>query len=248
MFHTSIRQGLVLIAVGLFAASCAPAQTAAPSANNAAPATQATVALTPTAAPQNSSPTSIPADSSSSGNTIRLVAVPGKSEARYRVREQLANIALPSDAIGKTNAISGAIIGKTDGTIVSSDSKFVVDLSTLQSDRSQRDNFLKRSVLQTDKYPNATFVPTKVEGLPLNIPPASNVSFKLTGDLTIRDVTKPVTWDVTCQSQGNQGTCHASTSFTFEDFNITQPSVPVVLSIQNHITLETDVDLQPANG
>jgi polyisoprenoid-binding protein YceI len=248
LFHTSIRQGLVLIAVGLFAASCAPAQTAAPSANNAAPAAQATVALAPTAVPQNSSPTSIPANSSSSDNTIRLVAVPGKSQADYRVREQLANVSLPSDAVGKTNAISGAIVGKADGSIVSSDSKFVVDLSTLQSDRSQRDNFLKRSVLQTDKYPDAVFVPTKVEGLPLTMPPASNVSFKLTGDLTIRDVTKPVTWDVTCQSQDSQGTCHATTSFTFEDFNLTQPRVSVVLSIQDHITLETDVDLQPANG
>lgn len=250
LFHSSIRQGLVLLAIGigLFAASCAPAQTAAPSGNNSAPATQATVALAPTAAPQNSSPASVPANSSNSDNTIRLVAVPGKSQANYRVREQLANVALPSDAVGKTNAISGAIVGKTDGTIVSSESKFVVDLSTLQSDRSQRDNFLKRSVLQTDKYPNAVFVPTKVEGLPLNMPPAGNVSFKLTGDLTIRDVTKSVTWDVTCQSQGNQGTCHATTSFTFEDFNITQPRVPLVLSIQDHITLETDVDLQPANG
>jgi polyisoprenoid-binding protein YceI len=103
-------------------------------------------------------------------------------------------------------------------------------------------------VLQTDKYPNAVFVPTKVEALPLSLPPASNVSFKLIGDLTIRDVTKPVTWDVTCESQGNQGTCHATTSITFGDFNITQPRVPLVLSIQDHITLETDLDLQPANG
>lgn len=249
MFHTLIRQSFVLIAVGLFAASCAPAQTAAPSANSgAAPAAQATVAFAPTAAPEESSPTSVPANSSSSVDSVRLVVVPGKSEARYRVREQLANVSLPSDAIGSTNAITGAIVGKTDGTIVSSESKFVVDLSTLQSDRSMRDNFLRRNVLQTDRYPNAVFVPTQVEGLPLSLPPASNVSFRLIGDLTIRDVTKPVTWDVTCASQGNQGTCHATTSFTFGDFNITQPRVPLVLSIQDHITLETDLDLQPASG
>ncbi len=249
MSHTSIRHGLVLIAIGLFAASCAPAQTAPSTNNTGAPgAAPATVAPAPTTASQSSSPTAIAADTSSSGNTIRLTAVPGKSQARYRVREQLASVSLPSDAVGSTNAISGAIVGKTDGTIVSSESKFVVDLSTLQSDRSQRDNFLRKSVLQTDQYPNAVFVPKQVQGLPLNLPPSSNVSFKLIGDLTIRNVTKPVTWDVTCQSQGNQGTCHATTSFTFEDFNITQPRVSVVLSIQDHITLEADVDLQPATG
>ncbi len=192
-------------------------------------------------------PTALPAGSASA-QTIRLTAVPGKSQARYRVREQLAQVSLPSDAIGSTNAISGTIVGKTDGTIVSSESKFTVNLGTLQSDRSQRDNFLRRNVLQTDRYPNAVFVPTKVEGLPLTLPPATSVAFKLTGDLTIRDVTKPVTWDVTCQAQGNLGTCHATTSFAFGYFGIDRPQVPVVLSIEDHITLEVEVELQVANG
>jgi polyisoprenoid-binding protein YceI len=127
---------------------------------------------------------------------------------------------------------------------VSSESKFVVNLASLKSDRSQRDNFIKRGVLQTDQYPTAVFVPTQVTGLPSTLPSSGIVSFKLTGDLTIRDVTKPVTWDVTANVQGNDVTGQATTNFKFEDFSLTQPKVPVVLSVEDNIKLELDMDLQ----
>ena len=39
----------------------------------------------------------------------------------------------------------------------------------------------------------------------------------------------------------------AKTSFKFEDFNLTQPRVPVVLSIEDNITLEMDVAIVPGN-
>lgn len=237
-----IRKGLILGALMILASGCASTQPAP------AP-TIAPVSVAPTAAPapssSSSSAASVSAGNPASGsNVIRLVAVPSKSEARYRVREQLASLSLPSDAIGKTNAISGTIVGKTDGTIVSSDSKFVVDLRTLVSDRSQRDGFLQSNVLQTSRFPNAVFVPTQTQGLNSPVPTSGQATFKLIGDLTIRDVTKPVTWDVTCKGEGNEGTCQATTNFTFEYFNITQPRVPVVLSVVDNIVLELDIDLQ----
>ncbi len=241
MSNRHIRFAIIPIATILLVTGCSlveaaqpapPAQPAQPNAGNS---------TAPTTAP-STSPTLAP--SASSGDTIQLNLIPGKSEARYRVREQLANVSLPSDAIGRTQSITGQIVGKTDGSIVSANSKFVVDLSTLKSDRSQRDNFLRQNVLETNQYPDATFVPTKVEGLPLTIPPASNVSFKLIGNLTIRNVTKPVTWDVTCKTANNQGTCTATTSFKFNYFGLTQPRVPVVLSVEDNIKLEVDVNLQ----
>ena len=154
---------------------------------------------------------------------------------------------MPGDAVGKTSDISGQIVGKTDGSILAADSKFVVNLTTLQSDQSMRDGFIQRSVLNTGQFPNATFVPTSATGLPTTLPPTGEVSFQLTGDLTIRDVTKAVTWDATCQpTSATQGTCHARTTFTFADFKLEQPRVPRVLSIADDIILEVDVTLQVA--
>jgi polyisoprenoid-binding protein YceI len=160
------------------------------------------------------------------------------------VREQLARLDLPGDAIGKTNAVSGSITVNPDGTIDSANSKVVVDVTTLQTDSSMRDNYVRRNILQTDQYPQIVFVPTEVSGLPAALPQSGNVSFKVTGNLTIRDVTKPVTWDVIGSINNGEATGTATTSFTFEDFNLSQPKVPVVLSVVDKITLNVTVAFQ----
>ena len=124
----------------------------------------------------------------------------------------------------------------------------MVDLSTLQTDQNMRDNFVRRNVLHTDQYPNAVFVPTQVTGLASPLPSSGPVNFQLTGNLTIQNVTKPVTWDVTGTIQGDQATGTATTSFTFEDFNITQPRVSVVLSVVDKINLQLDITLQRSSS
>jgi len=243
MFFALVILGLVT-GCSTAGASSATA-TVAPIAQSSSSSAVAAATTTIPASSSASASSSAIAVPSASGDTIKLVAVPGKSQAGYRVREQLANVAFPTDAVGTTNSITGTIVGKTDGTLVSSDSKFVVDLSTLKSDQEQRDNFIRRSTLQTNQYPTATFVPTSASGLPTTVPSSGSVAFTLTGNLTIRDVTKPVTWDVTCQPQSaTEGTCNATTTFKFEDFGMTVPRVFTVLSIVDSIKLEVTVDLQ----
>lgn len=209
------------------------------------PATSARVspiaAATPTAAPKPNVGVTLPA---SPDELVRLAVVPEQSEARYRAREQLVRLPLPSDAIGVTKSITGTIVGKRDGTIVSSLSKISVDLRTLQSNERQRDNFLRQNVLQTDRYPYAEFVPIAAPGLPLSPPESGAAEFQLIGDLTIRNVTKRVTWNVKGNVVGDEATVQANTSFTFSFFNLTQPQVPVVLSIVDNIRLEVDLRLR----
>src|SRR4029079_202734 len=98
------------------------------------------------------------------------------------------------------------------------------------------------------KYPAAVFVPTSVSGLPSPLPTAGDVTFQLTGDLTVHGVTKSVTWDVTATAtDGNDLAGPATTSFTLADFWLTQPRVPVVLSVEDTIRLELDFHLIKAN-
>lgn len=224
----------VVLALSIVACATSPTPTPQPT---AAP----TKATAPTPVPPTAAPTQA---ASASGDTVKLVMVPGKNEARYRVREQLANVSLPNDAVGATKEITGTIVGKLDGTIVSAQSKFRVDMRTLKSDRDQRDNFLRRNVLETDKYPFAEFVPIEAPGLPLKLPADGKVEFKLVGDLTIRDVTKRVTWDAQGTVTGDEASGTAATRFNFAYFNLTRPSVPVVLSIEDNIILEIDVFLR----
>jgi polyisoprenoid-binding protein YceI len=166
------------------------------------------------------------------------------SQASYAVREQLASLSLPSDAIGTTSAVSGSISVNPDGSIDSANSKITVDVSTLHTDSGMRDNYVARNILQSGQYPQAVFVATQVSGLPKTLPQSGRVSFKLTGNLTIRNVTKPVTWDVSGAITNGKAAGTATTSFTFEDFNLSQPHVGMVLSVVDKITLTVTVTLQ----
>src|SRR4029077_11101199 len=60
--------------------------------------------------------------------------------AGYRVREQLGFVSAPSDAVGRTSSITGSatVTGSGDALTVSAAS-FSVDVSSLSSDRSMRD-------------------------------------------------------------------------------------------------------------
>jgi len=195
-----------------------------------------------TSLPGASDPNGTPA--SAANGSLQFTIVADKSTVNYRVREQLARLNFPSDAVGKTNAITGSITILPDGSIDPSSSKFVVDVSSLASDSGMRDNYLRRGTLQSSQFPQVTFVPTQVTGLASPLPQSGNFSFQLAGNLTVRDVTKPVTWDITGQIQNEEITAHATTTFTFEDFNLSQPRVPVVLSVEDKITLEADLVLQ----
>jgi polyisoprenoid-binding protein YceI len=247
----SIRSWISFIAIALVSVGCVAAQAAQPTSTNAAPPTTAPAvssAPTTSSAPVTSSTSaatqaSTPISSSSKDGLIHYSMVASKSSASFKVREQLASRDLPSDAIGKTSDISGNMALNPDGTINTSVSKIVVNMATLQSDSAMRDGYLRRAILNTAQYPTATFVPTKITGVdPLTA--SGPVKFQVTGNLTIKDVTKPVTWDVTGSVQNGQATGVATTTFTFEDFNLPQPRVPVVLSVKDSITLEVDLTCQ----
>ena len=66
--------------------------------------------------------------------------------------------------------------------------KLTIAAKSIQTRNQQRDQALRSKYLNMDNYPAITFTSTKVEQ-------AGDTSFTVTGDLTIRDVTKPVTVD-----------------------------------------------------
>lgn len=61
---------------------------------------------------------------------------------------------------------------------------------------------------------------------------------------TLLEVTRTVDWEVTARNDGDKFIGQAATSFTFEDFNLAQPRVQSVLSLEDTIRLEADITLQ----
>lgn len=176
---------------------------------------------------------------------LHLTVAPTGNEVRYRIREQLVRVDLPNDAIGKTSEISGGIGVGTDGKIIPTESKFVVNVGSLKSDRDRRDGYVRGRVLETDQYPTVEFTPTGFRGLPAKLPTSGSHTFDVTGNLTVRGVTKPTTWRMTAEAKNGQVTGNAYTLFTFADFNMQQPKVPIVLSVADTIRLEYDFTLVP---
>jgi polyisoprenoid-binding protein YceI len=162
--------------------------------------------------------------------------------ARYKVREQLAGINFPSDAVGTTTAVTGTVVVNPDGTIDSKQSKLVVDLRTLKSDQQLRDGYIQTRTLETEKFPMIEFVPRRADGLPKPLPAGmqAQAGFRLIGDMTLHGVTKEVTWQVVATFGNDLVGGRATTTLTFADFKLTKPSLARLLSVDDRIELEIE--------
>jgi polyisoprenoid-binding protein YceI len=176
---------------------------------------------------------------------LQLVVSPEGNEARYRIREQLAGVDLPNDAVGATGEVSGGIAFDASGNLVPASSKFVVNVGTLKSDTARRDGYVRGRILETSQIPTVELMPTAIRGLTLPLPASGKKTFQLIGDLTVHGVTKPTMWNVNATFDKVRVTGAAATSFVFSDFGLNQPRVPVVLSVADSIKLEYTFSLVP---
>jgi len=96
---------------------------------------------------------------------------------------------------------------------------FSVDISSINTDNDNRDKHLKSDdFFNAEKFPQMKFEST-------SFTPLGNNKYKLAGNLTIRDITKPVTFDVTYGGTANMmGTVkagfRAKTTINRFDYNL----------------------------
>jgi polyisoprenoid-binding protein YceI len=95
-----------------------------------------------------------------------------------------------------------------------------LNVQSIDTRTDQRDNHLRSAdFLDVEKYPQIKFRSTRIEG--------DREEFKLTGDLTIRDVTRPITLDVKFEGQqkdpwgGERIGFSANGKFDRRDFGLT---------------------------
>ena len=170
------------------------------------------------------------------------------SVAGYRVREQLANLSAESDAVGRTEDVTGSITveGDGDGPLLTAGT-LTVDTTTIQSDEGRRDNRLRNEGLQTDQFPTATFTVTQPLGVPAAALAGTPTDVTLVGDLTLHGVTKSV--EIPAQAQLTDGRIKVAGSLTFplSDFDISPPNVGgFILSIADEGALEFLVSFEKA--
>ena len=168
------------------------------------------------------------------------VVAPTGNEARYRVREVLVGVDFPNDAVGVTHNITGTLVVDTTGRAVEDSSKIIVDVSVLKSDKDKRDDRVRKNILETNKVPTVEIVPSFIKGI-TGVPPASGTRvIELVGNLKVHGVTRPTSWHGTATFAGDDLSGKITTAFTFAEIGLKQPSVAIVLSVEDTIKLEYD--------
>jgi polyisoprenoid-binding protein YceI len=141
------------------------------------------------------------------------------SDFGYRVDEVIAGIS--TTAVGRSNEVTGLLtIDGTTATAVDVE----VQINSIKSDSALRDGRFTGSIMNSDESPTATFSLT--EPIEFGTIPTGDeqVTATATGELTLRGVTNPVTFDVTAQTTDGRIGVFGSIPVVFADYGIDNPS------------------------
>jgi polyisoprenoid-binding protein YceI len=178
-----------------------------------------------------------------------FVVVPAESQASYVVDEEFL-----VDALNKLGIAAGSVVVVGASPGVSGElqvnfgapelvqaATFTVDLTRLATDQERRDTWLRNNALQTARFPQAQFTATGASGLPATYTEGQEVNFQLAGDLTIRDATNRVTFDVTAVLSGDTLRGKATLPLQMTDFGIDPPNFVNTLTVANSFRIEVDI-------
>jgi polyisoprenoid-binding protein YceI len=178
------------------------------------------------------------------GDVAGTWTVADGSVAGYRVREKLAQLPAPSDAVGRTGAVTGQVtIADRGGAYSASNATFTVDVSQLKSDKNQRDNKIHSIGLETDKYPQATFAAAGPITIPADAVNGKLVTVQVDGDLMLHGQTKRVSIPLQVQRDAGQIKLAGNYQFAWSDFGMSAPSVQPFVSVTGNPTLEFELHL-----
>ncbi len=165
-----------------------------------------------------------------SGGTDGTWSIADGSVVGYRVSEVL--FGQNADAVGRTSAITGSMT--VDGTTIT-EATFTVDMTSVQSDESRRDDQFNGRIMETSTFPTATF--TLTTPIELGSIPAvgTKVTFEAIGDLTLHGVTNTVTFQVAGRYDGTIVQVVGSIPITFSDYDIANPSFGPVTTEDNGV-------------
>lgn len=255
--HTSVVLLILLglmLALGLTACQSATGQTdEGTGASRDTSATDATpIATAVPGEPATEAPTASPAAPASESTTGESAEaetstprtfqiVQEQSEARFLIDEIL--LGNPNTVIGATSQVSGEIIVNPAEPTQAQISPIQVNARDLTTDDDRRNGAIRRFILQSnqDEYQFIVFQPTAIEGLPDSVTIGEPFEFRVTGDLKIRDITNPVTFDMTITANSeDELSGSGATTVLRSDYGLNIPNVPSVAGVSEEVRLEVD--------
>lgn len=194
--------------------------------------------------PNAQSGTAAPAAAASNPDQLIFQIVPDQSEARFQLSEVLRG--QPQTVIGKTNQVAGQLAVSPKDLSVTQLGKIQINARTLATDDDRRNRAIQNFILNTASYELISFEPTSISGLSGSAALGQPYNFEIAGNLTIRDVTRPVVFKATAQAEAaDRVVGNASTMIKRSDYNLTIPNVPFVANVSEDVTLELNFVAAP---
>jgi polyisoprenoid-binding protein YceI len=223
------------------------AATEAASALLAAATLEAAAEATPEATAEATIEATTEAAAAPESNLVVFNIDSAQSEVRFTLSEVLNGN--PTTVVGSTDQVAGQIAVDFGSPSNSQVGEIVINVRTLATDSGMRDRMIRGQILESsrDEYEFANFTPTAVTGLPDAITLGEPITFQITGDLTLRTITQPVTFDVTVMPESEDkisGTATATVQRA--DFQLNIPRVPSVADVSEDVKLEIEFVALPA--
>jgi polyisoprenoid-binding protein YceI len=169
------------------------------------------------------------------------------SVAGYRVREKLGFLPAESDAVGRTSQITGHATVVESGTAVRiTAAAFKVNVYSLKSNESMRDEHIHTIGIQSATYPYATFVLTHAVSLPASARRGKVAVVPVTGVFNIHGASRTETLPLQMTLSTTLIQAVGSLTFPWSRFNMTAPSVGGFVNVTAHATMEFDLRLAHA--
>ena len=173
------------------------------------------------------------------GNNVYEI-VSEASEARFILDEVLRGV--DTTVVGTTNQVAGQLAFSSDNIYKAQVGPILINARTLTTDNNFRNNALRNDILFASQYEFITFEPDSFSEIEVDtaVSPGEGLSFTISGDLTIRDITNPVTFSVSARyaEAGDEVNGLATTTIRRSDFQLEIPAVPGVANVDDEVKLE----------
>ncbi len=174
-------------------------------------------------------------DAAVAGLTIYEISQ-ADSTVQFELDEDLRGVR--TTVVGTTDQVAGQIALDLSDLSTAQIGEIQINARTLATDNNFRNRAIQNEILETGAYEFISFVPTAVNGLPASAAVGEEISFTIDGDLTIRDVTEPVTFTVVATAVSDTQISGTATATVLRDtYGLTIPEVPNVANVENEVDL-----------
>jgi carboxymethylenebutenolidase len=180
--------------------------------------------------------------SSSTASTENYLISAEDSQAEFRLGEVLRGEEVTVVGTTSGDDIEGSIEFNQQNPDQTRLNEIKIDARTFATDSDSRDSAIQSYILETDEYPYITFNPKDISGLPETFSSEENYGLDITGDLTVKDTTREVTFDakISYSESEDEISGVASTTIEYANFGISIPDLDFIASIEDQLDLKLD--------